>query len=258
MCLSIFRAMSRIGHLEHAKCVYKFLCNYKKTSIKFRTDKPNYFAFDYVKPDWGYIYHPCQEDKPTDTSEPCGKPAFTTSFVDANLLFDLVTGRYAAGIIHLLKKTPVSWFSKKLSTVENSTYGSEFSALRIVVEQVISIRQDLRYLGVPVAGPSYLCCDNKAVVDSSIIPSYRLKTQHNILSWHTVHQAFACDIVRIVHIDLKNNPADILTKSRSSREWYELCKPIIFWAWRDDKNVSVTCPEGSDNTSTMSRLVTEM
>jgi hypothetical protein len=80
----------------------------------------------------------------------------TTSFVGANLLFDLVTGHSAAGIIHLLSKTPVSWFSKKLSTVETSTYGSEFSAFRIAVEQVMSIRQDLRYLGVPVAGSSYL------------------------------------------------------------------------------------------------------
>jgi hypothetical protein len=178
--------------------------------------------------------------------------------VDANKLFNLVTGRSAAGIIHLLNKTPLSWFSKKLSTVETSTYGSEFSALRIAVEQVMSIRQDLRYLVVPVAGPSYLFCDNKAFVDSSVIPSYQLKKRHNILSWHTVCQAVACNIVRIVHIDSKNNPADILTKNRSSRQWYELCTPIIFWAWRDDENVSVTRPEGSDNTNTMSRLVTEM
>jgi len=157
-----------------------------------------------------------------------------------------------------LNKTPISWFSKKLNTVETSTYGSEFSALRIAVEQVMSIRQDLRYLGVPIAGPSYIFTDNKAVVDSSVNPSYRLKKRHNILSWHTVCQAVACDIVRIVHIDSKNNPADILTKHRSSREWYELCKPIIFWAWRDSDPTPVTHHEGSDNTSvTSSRLVTE-
>jgi hypothetical protein len=95
-------------------------------------------------------------------------------------------------------------------------------------------------------------------VDSSVIPSYRLKKRHSILSWHTVRQAVACDIVRIVHIDSENNPADILTKNRSSRKWYELCKPIIFWAWLDDENVSFTRPEGIDNTNIMSRLVTEM
>jgi hypothetical protein len=60
------------------------------------------------------------------------------------------------------------------------------SVLRIAVEQAMPIRQDLRYLGVPIAGPSYLFCDNKAVVNSSVIPFYRLKKRHNILSWHTV------------------------------------------------------------------------
>jgi hypothetical protein len=182
---------------------------------------PNNSAFDYVKPDWGYVYYPYQEDLPTDTSEPCWKPVVTTSVVDANLLFDLVTGCSAAGIMHLLNKTLVDWFSKKLGTAGTSTYGSEFSALRIAVQQVMAIHQDLCYLGVPIAGPSYLFCDYKAVVDSSVIPSYCLKKGHNILSWHTVHQGVACNIVCIVHVESKNNPADILTKHCSSREWYE-------------------------------------
>jgi len=51
MCLSAFRALPRIGHLECAKRVYKLLRNYKKASIKFRTDVPNYSKFKCVKPD---------------------------------------------------------------------------------------------------------------------------------------------------------------------------------------------------------------
>jgi len=152
----------------------------------------------------------------------------STSFVDANQLFDIVAGRSAAEIIHFLNKTPICWFSMKLNTVETSTYDSDFSTLLFAVDQVMSICQDQRYLAVPIAGPSYIFTDNKAVVDSSVNPSYRLKKRHKILSWHTVCQAVACNIVQIVHIDSKNNPADILTKHRNSQEWYELCKPIIF------------------------------
>jgi hypothetical protein len=151
----------------------------------------------------------------------------STSFVDANQLFDIVAGRSAAGMIHLLNKSPICWLSMKLNAVETSTYGSEFSALLIAVDQVMSICQDLRYLGVPIAEPSYIFTDNKAVEDSSANPSHRLKKHHKILSWHTVCQAVACNIVQIVHIDSKNNPADILTKQRNCQEWYELYKPII-------------------------------
>jgi hypothetical protein len=64
----------------------------------------------------------------------------------------------------LLNTIPVSWFSNKLSIVETSTRCSEFSAVHIAVEQVMSLRQDLRFPVVPIAGPSYLFCDNKAVV----------------------------------------------------------------------------------------------
>jgi len=31
----------------------------------------------------------------------------------------------------------------------------------------------------------------------------------------------------------KDNPADVLTKYRSSAEWYELMKPMIFWRIRE-------------------------
>eukprot|EP00957_Ditylum_brightwellii_P172921 13165345-Ditylum_brightwellii.AAC.1 len=73
----------------------------------------------------GHIYHSCQEEIPEDMPEPCGKPVMTTTFVDANLLHDVITGRSCTGIIHLLNKTPVGWFYKRQNTVDTVTYGSE-------------------------------------------------------------------------------------------------------------------------------------
>ena len=64
-------------------------------------------------------------------------------------------------------------------------------------------------------------------------PSYCLKKRSCLLAFHRVREAIAYEIVRSYHIDGKENPADILTKHRSSREWYELMKPLIFWAWRE-------------------------
>ena len=144
MTLSGFRCMPRIGHLQRAKRIYSFLQNYKKTSIKFRTEMPDYSTFDCVKPHWGHVYNPCIEEIPNDAPEPRGKPVVTTTFVDANLLFDYVTGRSATGIIHMLNKTPVGWFCKCQNTVETATYGSEFTALQIAIEQVIAM-QTKRY-----------------------------------------------------------------------------------------------------------------
>eukprot|EP00957_Ditylum_brightwellii_P114908 8763355-Ditylum_brightwellii.AAC.1 len=57
------------GHLKHFKLVYHFLCNYKKTAIKFNTEIPDYSKYKVEKKNWGHIYHLCQEEIPEDTPE---------------------------------------------------------------------------------------------------------------------------------------------------------------------------------------------
>ena len=156
-----------------------------------------------------------------------------TTFFDANLLFDYTTGKSATGIIHLYNKTPIDWYSSKNNPVECATYSTEFTSMKIAVEQIIANRIELRYFGCHIDGPAHLFGDKKSVIDTSMYPSYRLKKRSCLLAFHRVREAIACDIVRSYHIDGKENPADILTKHRSSREWYELMKPLIFWVWRE-------------------------
>ena len=91
----------------------------------------------------------------------------------------------------------------------------------------------MRMLGVPVAGPSILLGDNKAVIDSSMIPSYRLKKHHNVLEFHRVREEVSADIVRLYHLPSNQNPADPLTNHRFSRVWYQLMRPMLAWSWRD-------------------------
>ena len=75
-----------------------------------------------------------------------------TTFVDANLYHDLVNGKSVTGILHLFNKPVIDWYSKKQSTVETATYGSEFVAARTAMEQIIDLRLQLRYLGVTIKG----------------------------------------------------------------------------------------------------------
>ena len=98
-------------------------------------------------------------------------------------------GRSASGILHIVNSTPMDWFSKRQSTVEAATYGSEFMAARLAVQQIIDMRLTLRYMGVPLDGPAWLFGDNESVVKSSIIPASTLNKRHNALSYHTVRSA---------------------------------------------------------------------
>ena len=96
------------------------------------------------------VYGNPKEQIPKDLPQPLGKPVMTTTYVNANLMHDILSGRSVTGIIHLVNKTPVEWYSKKQATVETATYGSEFVAARIATDQIIDLRATLHYLGVPV------------------------------------------------------------------------------------------------------------
>ena len=96
------------------------------------------------------VYGNVKEALPHDAPEALGMPVVLTHYVDANLYHDILTGRSVTGVLHFLNQIPVWWFSKKQDTVETSTYGSEYVAARVCIEQLIDLRTTLIYLGVTI------------------------------------------------------------------------------------------------------------
>ena len=88
--------------------------------------------------------------------KPLGKRVMTTSFLDANLLYDIVPGKSVTAILHFFNSTPTDWFSKRQATVETATYGSEFVAAKTATEQIMDLRNTLRYFGVPIMNKAYM------------------------------------------------------------------------------------------------------
>ena len=107
-------------------------------------EEPDYSALPDQQFDWAYtIYGHIEEVLPHDLPPPLGKFVTLTHYVDANLYHDMITRRSVTGILHLANKTPIDWYSKKQATVETATYGSEFIAARICVDQLIDLRNTL-------------------------------------------------------------------------------------------------------------------
>ena len=50
----------------------------------------------------------------------------TTTYVDANLHHDQVTGKAVTACLHIVNATPSHGYTKRQATVETATYGSEF------------------------------------------------------------------------------------------------------------------------------------
>jgi hypothetical protein len=202
----------------------------RHAAIRIRTEEPDYSDILDPQYDWSRtVYGELQEDKPKDAPKPLGKTVTLTHYVDANLMHDVVTGRSVTGILHLMNKTPIDWYAKKQATVETATYGSEFVAARTCVEQVIDLRNTLRYLGVPIQEKSYMFGDNKSVVDSSMQLHAKLHKRHTILSFHRVRETIAAGIIGFYYIPGEHNPADILSKHWGYTQVWTQLKALLFW-----------------------------
>jgi hypothetical protein len=140
-----------------------------------------------------------------------------------------MTGRSVTGILHMINKTPLDWYSKKQATVETATYGSEFVAARVCVEQIIDLRNTLRYLGVPIRDKSYMFGDNKSVVDSAMQVHAKLHKRHTMLSFHRVREAVASGMIGFYFIPGIINPADILSKHWGYAQIWPQLKALLFW-----------------------------
>jgi hypothetical protein len=144
--------------------------------------------------------------------EPFGNPVVLVSYVDASLQHNMLTGLSVTGVLHFCNQTLVDWHSKWQACVQTATFGSEFIAARIAVDQIVDLRFTLHYLGVPFKGMTYMFGDNQAVVNNSAIPHSCLSKRHNALSYLRVREAIAAKNVNFVRINGKNNPADIVSK----------------------------------------------
>jgi hypothetical protein len=49
---------------------------------------------------------------------------------------DKVTRRSRTGVLIYLNRAPIMWFSKRQNSVETSSFGSEFVALKIATEMI--------------------------------------------------------------------------------------------------------------------------
>ncbi len=229
--LSRFRAAPRKGHLDRLKRIYAYVIKTKDYAFRFRTEEPDYSYLQDQEYDWMHtIYGNVEEIVDKDIPTPLGKRVTTTTTVDANLMHCLTTGRALMGILHFLNKTPIESFSKRQATVETATYGSEFVAAKTATEQIIDLRNTLRYLGVPINDKSYLFGDNKSVVTSSTLPHSTLNKRHNILAYHRVREAIAAKILSFHWIQSGYNLSDMLSKHWDHPSVYPMILKLLITA----------------------------
>ncbi len=226
--LSSYLAAPRQGHLEQALHIFGYLKKYNHSKMVFDDTYPMFDESRFQRCDWSEFYPGASDPLPPRMPQPRGKVVSTTCFVDADHAGCQVTRRSFTGIILFVNRAPITWFSKRQNTVETSTFGSEFVALKTAVEMIEGLRYKLRMMGIPLDGPTSVFCDNESVVKNSTRPESTLKKRHNAIAYHRSREAQAADIVRIAFIDGKDNIADLFTKLLPGPRLRELIKMVLW------------------------------
>ena len=84
---------------------------------------------------------------------------------------------------------------------------------KTATEQIMDIRQTLRYLGVPIGSISFLVGDNRSVVTDSTLPHSTLTKHHDSLAFHRVRETIAAKLMAFYCIQSAYNLSDMLSKN---------------------------------------------
>ena len=221
--LSQHQCSPREGHLDAVYRIFWYLkCSLKKKQegrIVFDATQPIVDESLFNSSDtkyWDDFYPDAEEAIPPNMIPPRGHSVQLACYVDADHAGNLMTRRSHSGILLYINNTPVIWYSKRQNTVESSSFGSEFVALRIATEMIEALRYKLRMFGVPISGSTDVFCDNKSVVTNASIPSSVLNKKHNSICYHRVREAQAAGTIRVGWIEGEYNKADLATKTTLS------------------------------------------
>ena len=222
--LSRFTAQPREGHLKRALRVFGYLKKRPNRRIVVDSRDPIVVGGEEergadLRKELGEYYDEASEEIDDRLPEPLVDELAITVFVDSDHAHDKVTRRSCTGMLIFVGRTPVFHMSKRQGSIETSTYGAEFCAMRTAVEELISVRYMLRCLGVKVSKPSLVLGDNRSVIINATVKESLLKKKHVAIAYHKVRESAAAGIAHPVKVDGKDNYADALTKPQTQKEF---------------------------------------
>lgn len=213
--MSSHLALPRFGHLQQLLHIFAHLKHHHNTELVFDPTDPQVDTALFERRDWTtseFGHLDGIDARPPNAPPPRGFGFIMRAKVDADHAGDTVTRRSRTGYFVYLNSALVYWMSKKQVSVESSSFGSEFCAMKHCCEYLRGLRYKLRMMGIPCEGPAYIFGDNQSVLANTTIPESVLKKKSQSIAYHFVREGAARDEWRTSYCNTNDNEADLLTK----------------------------------------------
>ena len=133
-------ALPRERHLTQVFHIFAYLKKHHNYALVFDLSYPDVNIDTFPKHDWTKVYGNIKEAMPPDIPEPLIKEVVMRCFVDADRAGEKLTRRSRSVFIIFLQMEPIYYCSKRQNTVETSTLGSEFMAMKLAYKYICGLR----------------------------------------------------------------------------------------------------------------------
>ena len=115
-----------------------------------------------------------------------------------------------------------------MASIETSTFGSEFMAMKQVTEYLRGLRYKLRMFGIPVGEPAFVYGDNQSVLVNSSVPASTLKKKSQLIAFHFVREGCAADEWCTTYVNTNLNVADLMTKPLAGEKRWSFVRMLLY------------------------------
>ncbi|KAL2240231.1 UNVERIFIED_CONTAM: Retrovirus-related Pol polyprotein from transposon RE2 [Sesamum indicum] len=124
-----------------------------------------------------------------------------------------LTRKSLTGFCIFIGETPISWKTKKQTTVARSSAEVEYRSMATTTCEVTWLIYILRNLNVEVKTPVPFYCDNKAVLHITANPVFHERTKHLEIDCHVVRNKYKEGLIQPTFLATKQQVADVFTKA---------------------------------------------
>ena len=133
-------------------------------------------------------------------------------FVDADHAGDSVTRRSRTGFVVFLNIALIYWLSKKQTSCEMTTFGSELCAMKHATKYVRELWYKLHLFGTPTHEPAFIFGDNQSVLCNTSLPGSMIKKKYNSNEHHFVWEGCTKYEWYTAYWSTHMNVEDLMTK----------------------------------------------
>ena len=108
-----------------------YLKKHHNTEMVLHPTEPDINMSQLENHDWSHTIH-CEftEAIPPNAPIACGRGMDMTIWVDSDHAGELCTRQSRTGYLIFMNGSPIYWFSKKITSIETSTFGAELCAMK--------------------------------------------------------------------------------------------------------------------------------